>query len=121
MTQEREIVWPKPTIDQAINASMMIANYYCSPTSEIDVGEESIESNELTDDEAEQRLLELADNIMEGEIDSHIQVARTVRSLGYKIGALGSVSTEIDYAAYKVAYAVYQKQGTFQENKQKPQ
>ncbi len=115
MSREREITWPNPTIDQAINASMMVGNHYGSTFSKIDVGE-PVEPEDLTDREAEQRLLDLADHVMDGAVTSHVAVAKVVRSLGHKIGPMGSVSTEIDLAAYRVAHAVFQKQGSFVEN-----
>lgn len=116
MGPNKEIDWPRPTIDQAINAGMAVAHHYGTPFSKIDVGE-PIEPEHLSDREAEQRLLDLADRIMGGEVSSHTEVAKVVRTLGHKMGPMGSVSTEIDLAAFRVFHAVLQKQEAFQETK----
>lgn len=116
MGSNKEIDWPRPTIDQAINAGMAIGHHYGTPFSKIDVGE-PIEHQYLTDREVERRLLDLADHIMDGTVNSHVEIAKVVRSLGPLIGPMGSASTEIDLAAFRVCHAVLQKQETFQETK----
>ena len=116
MGSPKEIDWPRPTIDQAINAGMAIGHHYGTPFSKIDVGE-PVEPEHLSDREAEQKLRELADHIMDGTVNTHVQVAKVVRSLGHLMGPMGSVSTEIDLAAFRVSHAILQKQKTFQEAK----
>ena len=78
----------------------------------MDTGEQE-EYQPLSDKEAEQKLIELADQIMDGTINSHVGVAKVVRSLGPKMGPMGSVSTEIDLAAFRVSHAILQKQSVF--------
>ncbi|MBI3379446.1 hypothetical protein HY029_01680 [Candidatus Gottesmanbacteria bacterium] len=112
----REIDWPEPTINQAIIAGMAIGHHYGAAFSKIDV-REHIEYQHLTYQEAKQKLLELANHIMDGTVNSHVDIAKVVRSLGPLMGPLGSASTEIDLAAFRVAYAVFQRQKTFQEAK----
>lgn len=114
MGQPKEINWPRPTFDEALIAATAIAHHYSYPFSKIDVGE-PIEPERLTDEEAAQRLLNLADRIMDGTINSHIDVAKMVRTLGHKISPMGSLSTQIDLAAFRVSHAILLKQETFQE------
>ena len=116
MGSPKEIDWPRPTIDQAINAGMAIGHHYGTPFSKIDVGE-PVELEHLSDPEAEQRLIELANHIMDGTVNTHVQVAKVVRSLCHLMGPMGSASTEIDFAAFRVSHAILQKQKTFQEPK----
>lgn len=79
--------------------------------------EEPIENQHLTDREAERKLLDLADHIMDGTVNSHVEIAKVVRSLGHLMGAMGSASTEIDLAAFRVFHAILQRQEAFQETK----
>lgn len=116
MGPNKEIDWPRPTIDQSINAGMAVGHHYGTPFSKIDVGE-PVEPEHLSDREAEQRLLDLADHIVDGTVNSHVAVAKVVRSLGHLMGPMGSASTEIDLAAFRVSHAILQKQKTFQETK----
>ena len=112
--KEQGFDWPKPTIDEAIDASQQIGLHYGASFSKIDVGE-PIEPQRLNDRETAQKLLNLADNIMDGIVDSHVKIAKVIRSLGSRIGSLGSTSTEIDLAAFRVSHAILQKQKTFQK------
>ncbi|OGD87955.1 hypothetical protein A2870_02595 [Candidatus Curtissbacteria bacterium RIFCSPHIGHO2_01_FULL_41_11] len=112
MAQDRVMDWPKPTIDQAISAGMALATHYGRTFGKIDTGEQE-EYEPLSDRDAEQKLLDLADHVMDGTVNTHVEVAKVVRSLGTKIGPMGSVSTEIDLAAYRVSHAILQKQSAF--------
>lgn len=112
MGKDRKYEWTPPSIEQAMNAGQMIAIFY-GRMGKIKL-EEEIVPDSLTDTEAEERLLALTDSIIEGNVKSHTQVAKTIRSLGYKIGPMGSASTQIDVAAYHLAQAVYLNQSTFQ-------
>lgn len=114
MSKDRVIDWPNPTIDQAIRTGQALGIHYGKTFSKIDTGEQG-EYQPLTDREAEQKLLELADNIMEGSVQSHVVIARIISSLGPKMGPMGSVSTEIDLAAFKVSHAILQKQASFSD------
>jgi len=113
MGSNKETDWPKPSLEDAIRAGMAIAHHYSTPFSKIKV-EEPIKYQHLTDREAERRLLDLADHIMDGTVTSHVEIARVVRSLSPLMGPLGSASTEIDLAAFKVHVAIIQKQQAFQ-------
>ncbi|OGD85557.1 hypothetical protein A3B51_00475 [Candidatus Curtissbacteria bacterium RIFCSPLOWO2_01_FULL_41_18] len=114
MSTDRKTEWPNPTIDQAISAGMALATYYGRTFGKIDTGEQE-EYQPITDQEAEQRLLNLADGIMNGEVTSHRDVARVIQSLGMLMGPMGSASTEIDLAAFRVSHAVLQKQTSFSD------
>ena len=114
MSKDREIDWPNPNIDQAISAGMAIATHYGRPFGKIDTGE-SVEYQPLTDRAAEQKLLDLADQIMDGTVNSHVEIAKVIRSLGSKMGPMGSVSTEIDLAAFRVSHAILQRQTSFSD------
>ncbi len=114
MSPDRNFDWPKPTMEQAINAGVTIGNHYGTPFSKIDVGE-PVKPEYLTDEAAKQRLLDLADQIMDGTVTSHVDIARVVRTLGHKMGPMGSVSTGIALAAFRVLHSVLQKQETFQD------
>lgn len=114
MNMGAEVNWPKPTIEQAIDAGMVIAHHYGTPFSKIDVGE-VVNPEHLNDGEAKQKLLDLADQIMDGAVTSHVDIAKVVRTLGHKMGPMGSVSTAIDLAAFRVLHAVHQKQENFTE------
>jgi len=108
-----EISWPQPTsVDEAISTGMSLAMHYGKTFSKI-VLEEPVEEKPMTDREAEEALLHLADGIMEGTVNSHKQIARVIRSLGSKMGPLGSVTTEIDLALFRVGHSITQKQGAF--------
>lgn len=112
MEKDRKYEWAQPSIEQVMHAGQMIAGFY-GRMGKIELEEEIVPDN-LTDAEAEERLLALADSIIEGNVKSHTEVAKTIRSLGYKIGPMGSASTQIDVAAYHLAKAVYLNQSTFQ-------
>lgn len=114
MSTDRKTEWPRPTIDQAISTGMALATHYGRTFSQIDTGEQE-EYQPITDREAEQRLLDLADQIMAGTVSSHVQIAKVIRSLGPKMGPMGSASTEIDLAAFRVSHAVLQKQTSFSD------
>lgn len=114
MSKDRVIEWPNPTIDQAIRAGTALATHYGRTFSKIDTGEPQ-GYQPLTDQEAEQKLQNLADQIMDGAINSHVDVAKVVRSLGSKMGPMGSASTEIDLAAFRVSHAILQKQASFSD------
>lgn len=114
MSKDRKTDWPNPTIDQAIRAGTALATHYGRTFGKIDTGEPE-EYQPLTDLEAEQRLLDLAGQIMDGAVNSHIDVAKVVRSLGPKMGPMGSASTEIDLAAFRVSHAILQKQASFSD------
>ena len=114
MSADRKTEWPNPTIDQAISAGMALATHYGRTFGKIDTGEQE-EYQPITDREAEQKLLDLADQIMAGTVSSHVEIAKVIRSLGPKMGPMGSVSTEIDLAAFRVSHAVLQKQTSFSD------
>lgn len=114
MSPDRDFDWPKPTLDQAIHAGQAIACHYGNPFSKIYV-EEPIKPGLLSDQDAKQKLLDLADQIMDGAVSSHVEIARVIRTLGHKMGPMGSVTTAIDLAAFRVFHAVQQKQETFQD------
>ena len=110
MEPNREIEWPRPTVDQAIIASTKLSHNY----GRVDLGE-PVKRERLTDREAEDRLLNLANGIVNGEVTSHCDVARVIQGLGMLMGTLGGASMEIDLAAFRVSHAVLLKQETFRE------
>lgn len=86
---------------RAQGAAITLESYYAGPHSKIVVGE-AVESQPMTDQEAEQRLLNLAAQIVSGEVKSHVDVARVIRSLSTKLSPAGGVSLGINNAALKV-------------------
>ena len=72
MGKDRQFEWPKPTIDQAINAGMALATHYGKTFGKIDTGIQDEEPELISDRDGEQRLLNLADQIIEGVVNSHV-------------------------------------------------
>ncbi|MBI4091817.1 MAG: hypothetical protein HY427_01280 [Candidatus Levybacteria bacterium] len=91
---------------RAQGAAITLESYYGGPHSQIAVGE-VVEPQLMTDQEAEQKLLVLAGKIRSGEVKSHIDVARVIRSLGNKMSPTGGgASLGINDAALKVEEAI---------------
>ncbi len=120
MEKKRTIGEHNLQLIRAINPSMQLEMFYGESFSKIKLAE-PIEPEDMTDSEAEQRLLKLADDIMKGTINSHADIARTIRSLGPKIGGpIASVSTEVHLAAFRLSYAILRRQSGFTEMQAHP-
>lgn len=114
MTAERvRRQWPAPDIDP-VTASIMVAVY----SMKVDVGEDEPKEPEegLTREVAEGRLFNLADDIMDGVVDTHRGVASIIRGLNPFIGPLGGTSYEIELASVRVRTALLDKMPTFKDN-----
>ncbi|MEK7451020.1 MAG: hypothetical protein AAB662_03745 [Patescibacteria group bacterium] len=99
-----------PSIENAENATQVLLSFYRRPNDNFSTGQL------LTNREAEQRLFELRDHIMDGVVHTHFQIAEVLWSLGSLISPIKrSASAEIDFAAYGVHIAALQKQGSFHE------
>lgn len=100
----------RPTIEDAENATKTLASFYGCPNNNFSIEEP------LTNREAKQRLLKLRDRIMDGTVNSHIEVAKVLWSLGSLISPIKrSASAEIDFAAHGAYVAVLQKEESFSD------
>ncbi len=115
MEKRRTIEEHNLQLIRALNPSAQLEMYYGESFSKIKLAA-PIEPEDMTDNEAEQRLLKLADDIIKSTINSHADIARTIRSLGPRIGGpMESVSTKVHLAAFKLSYAIVRKQSSFIE------
>lgn len=90
----------KPTFEEIVTAGSTLSMTYHGLNSDD-------EKNEyLSDREAVGVLEELTIGIHSGKILSHKEIAQQVRRLGHKMGPMGSVSTDIDVAAWNVLDAI---------------
>ncbi len=92
---------------RAQGAAVTLESYYGGPNSQIVVGE-TVEPQPMTDQEAEQKLYDLADDLIIGKVRSHIGVARVIRNLGTKMSPSGGASLGINNAALKVEEVILQ-------------
>jgi len=60
----------------------------------------------MTVQEAEQKLIKLAEDLISGRVTSNIGVTRVIRSLGAKMSPVGGVSTGINNVALRVEEAI---------------
>ena len=115
---KKEFNWPTiPSVDEAIKASMAIATFYGLPFSSINL-RKPVKIEELTDGETEERLRDLAEKIMVGDIKSHEQIAMVVRSLGHKFDTISDGVTGLNRASFNVVFAVRQRQATFSDGEE---
>ena len=112
MTAERR-QWPAPDIDP-VEASIMVVVYAMKVNKGND-GPIEIEEG-LTREVAEGRLFNLADDIMDGVVDTHNAVAKTILGLNPFIGPFGGISYEIELASVRVRTALMEKMPTFKDN-----
>lgn len=53
---------------------------------------------------------------MSGDVKTHVEIQTSIRGLGYKLGPLGGLSTEIEEAAAQVAFAVSKNEYSFTDS-----
>lgn len=90
----------QPTFEEIVNAGRTLASDYWRFT------DNNEKPEYLSDREAVNVLEELAVGIHTGRILSHKEIAQQVQRLGHKMGPMGSVSTNIDVAAWNVLDAI---------------
>lgn len=97
-----------PTIQQAKDAVKIVASFYGCPNNNFPA------DSSLTYREAEKKLLDLASNINNGTVYSHIQVAKILWELGSLIDTTKPTPIAAhEFAAWGVYVAVLQKQKSF--------
>ena len=106
MAREQEIVFPTPSFDQAVIASQNLWLVYGL----VEIDCEESEKN-LDNQEAARRMEGMAVGIMNGTITSHLDIARGIKNLGFRIGPLGGIAMEIDLASFKLTQAIREKLG----------
>ena len=99
-------------VDKARNAAITLESYYCGKFSHVDVGNPVIPQL-ITNMEAVQKLLDLEGQILEGGVDSHVQIASVLRKLGDKLTDKGGSTVEINLAALKVEEAIIKNDSRF--------
>jgi|SRR3989344_4436452 len=105
MTVDTHPGWGRLHEERSLGAAITLESYYGSSHSQIVVGNAE-EVQPMTDQEAEKKLLHLAESIRSGEVSSHAVIARVIRSLGNKMTHSGGASAGINDAALRVEEAI---------------
>ncbi len=107
------IDWPRPaSLSEAELATVNLWATY-SRTNLPEANQEGLPDTQLTHSQASDTLLGLADQIMHGEVRTHVDVARAIRKIDHLIGPLGATETEVDLACFRVRHAVLTMQESF--------
>lgn len=100
---------------RALGAAQTLYSYYASSHSHI-ILDEVLESQPMTDQEAEQKLHDLAQDLVGRRVTSHIDIARVIRSLGTKMTSSGGASDRINSAALEVEEVIIHNEARLEDS-----